>query len=58
MAMTVPDGARAVFLDKDGTLVRDVPYNADPDRIELLPRSICLPIVDLAGALSLGNHQP
>jgi D,D-heptose 1,7-bisphosphate phosphatase len=25
---------RAVFLDKDGTLVRDVPYNADPARIE------------------------
>ncbi len=38
MAMTDPDGARAVFLDKDGTLVRDIPYNADPDRIELLPR--------------------
>lgn len=28
---------RAVFLDKDGTLVRDVPYNVDPGRIELLP---------------------
>jgi histidinol-phosphate phosphatase family protein len=37
MAMTDPNGARAVFLDKDGTLVHDVPYNADPDRIELLP---------------------
>ena len=38
MAMTDPEGARAVFLDKDGTLVRDIPYNTDPDRIELLPR--------------------
>jgi len=28
---------RAVFLDKDGTLVRDVPYNVDPARIELMP---------------------
>lgn len=29
-------GARAaVFLDKDGTLVDDVPYNVDPDRIVL-----------------------
>lgn len=28
---------KAVFLDKDGTIVRDVSYNADPDKIELLP---------------------
>jgi histidinol-phosphate phosphatase family protein len=28
---------RAVFLDKDGTLVEDVPYNADPDRLRLTP---------------------
>ena len=27
----------AVFVDKDGTLVRDVPYNVDPDLIELAP---------------------
>jgi histidinol phosphatase-like enzyme len=26
---------RAVFLDKDGTLIEDVPYNADPARIRL-----------------------
>lgn len=38
MAMTDPERVRAVFLDKDGTLVHDVPYNADPDRVELLPR--------------------
>ena len=37
MAMTDPEAARAVFLDKDGTLIQDIPYNADPDRIELLP---------------------
>ena len=29
--------ARAVFVDKDGTLVQDVPYNVDPERIALLP---------------------
>ena len=29
--------ARAVFLDKDGTLVHDLPYNVDPSRIALLP---------------------
>jgi D,D-heptose 1,7-bisphosphate phosphatase len=28
---------RAVFLDKDGTLVVDVPYNVDPDRMMLMP---------------------
>lgn len=28
---------RAVFIDKDGTLVEDVPYNVDPDRIRLAP---------------------
>ena len=30
----------AVFLDKDGTLVEDVPYNVDPARIRLMPGSI------------------
>jgi histidinol-phosphate phosphatase family protein len=29
---------RAVFLDKDGTLIEDVPYNTDPDRVRLSPR--------------------
>jgi histidinol-phosphate phosphatase family protein len=28
---------KAVFVDKDGTLVHDVPYNVDPDRIVLIP---------------------
>jgi D,D-heptose 1,7-bisphosphate phosphatase len=32
--------ARAVFLDKDGTVIRDVPYNADPERIELAPGAV------------------
>jgi len=26
-----------VFLDKDGTLIQDVPYNVDPDQIRLAP---------------------
>ena len=29
--------APVVFLDKDGTLVEDVPYNADPARVRLAP---------------------
>lgn len=28
---------RAVFLDKDGTLIINVPYNVDPDQIVLCP---------------------
>jgi D-glycero-D-manno-heptose 1,7-bisphosphate phosphatase len=28
---------RAIFLDKDGTLVEDVPYNIDPARVRLSP---------------------
>ncbi len=27
--------SKAVFLDKDGTLVEDIPYNVDPERIRL-----------------------
>src|SRR5262245_59387911 len=30
---------RAVFLDKDGTLIEDVLYNVDPDRIQLTPEA-------------------
>lgn len=28
---------KAVFLDKDGTLVEDIPFNADPGKLRLLP---------------------
>lgn len=28
---------KAIFLDKDGTLIKDVPYNVNPDLVELLP---------------------
>lgn len=31
------DRTRAVFLDKDGTLITDVPYNVDPTRMQLEP---------------------
>jgi D-glycero-D-manno-heptose 1,7-bisphosphate phosphatase len=31
---------RAVFLDKDGTLVKDVPYNVDPAKVRLMPGAI------------------
>ncbi|MEZ5102044.1 MAG: HAD family hydrolase [Thermoleophilia bacterium] len=32
-------GHPAVFLDKDGTLVENVPYSADPDDLALTPRA-------------------
>ncbi|CAJ0858824.1 Histidine biosynthesis bifunctional protein HisB [Ralstonia sp. LMG 32965] len=32
-----PQPSPAVFLDKDGTLLEDVPYNVDPARIALAP---------------------
>lgn len=40
--MNPPDhpGDRAVFLDKDGTLIVDVPYNVDPSLIELAPGAV------------------
>ncbi len=28
---------KVIFLDKDGTLIPDIPYNVDPGRISLLP---------------------
>ncbi|WBQ08305.1 HAD-IIIA family hydrolase [Kribbella sp. CA-293567] len=32
-----PGPIRAVLFDRDGTLVHDVPYNGDADRVELVP---------------------
>jgi D-glycero-D-manno-heptose 1,7-bisphosphate phosphatase len=31
---------RAVLFDRDGTLVRDVPYNGDPARVEPMPTAL------------------
>ena len=31
------NAGRAVFVDKDGTLVENLPYNVDPERIALAP---------------------
>ena len=32
-----PGSRRAVFLDRDGTVITDADYLADPDRVELIP---------------------
>jgi histidinol-phosphate phosphatase family protein len=37
VAVTDPHREPAIFVDKDGTLVHDVPYNVDPARIALAP---------------------
>jgi D,D-heptose 1,7-bisphosphate phosphatase len=31
---------KAVFIDKDGTLVEDLPYNVDPEQIRLMPDAV------------------
>ncbi|SFN79484.1 D,D-heptose 1,7-bisphosphate phosphatase [Nitrosospira briensis] len=35
MAVERIEGRRAVFIDKDGTLIHDVPYNVDPKNVRL-----------------------
>ncbi|SEP26718.1 HAD-IIIA family hydrolase [Nitrosovibrio sp. Nv6] len=35
MAVEPMEGGRAVFIDKDGTLIHDVPYNVDPRHVWL-----------------------
>jgi histidinol-phosphate phosphatase family protein len=37
--LTRPGPPQAVLLDRDGTLVEDVPYNGDPARVVLRPRA-------------------
>jgi D-glycero-D-manno-heptose 1,7-bisphosphate phosphatase len=32
--------AKAIFLDKDGTLIPDIPYNVNPDLITIVPDAI------------------
>jgi len=47
-----PSLRRAVFLDRDGTLIHDPGYLADPDGVELLPRvAESLPALSQAGFL-------
>jgi histidinol-phosphate phosphatase family protein len=50
----------AVFLDKDGTLIENVPYNVDRSRIRLAPRAIdaLLLLSGLGYELILVSNQP
>jgi D-glycero-D-manno-heptose 1,7-bisphosphate phosphatase len=51
---------RAVFLDKDGTLIHDVPYNVDPTRIVLTKNTgLALQLLKANGfALIVISNQP
>jgi histidinol-phosphate phosphatase family protein len=50
----------AVFLDKDGTLVHDVPYNVDPQQLRFTPHAIeALRLLQAAGwPLIVVTNQP
>ncbi len=53
-------GRRAVFIDKDGTLVEDVPYNVDPALLGFTPHASAA-LRQLAGAgyrLVVVSNQP
>lgn len=51
---------RAVFIDKDGTLIADVAYNVDPDRIMLTPGAgAALQLLQASGfELIVVSNQP
>lgn len=46
--------ARAVLFDRDGTLVRDVPYNGDPELVEPLPGAVAAVQAARAAGLRVG----
>lgn len=50
---------RAVLFDRDGTLVRDVPYNGDPRRVEPMPGAadVVRRLRDLGVAVGLVSNQ-
>jgi D-glycero-D-manno-heptose 1,7-bisphosphate phosphatase len=51
---------RAVFIDKDGTLVEDVPYNVDPAKLRFTPHAIdgLRLLCDRGWRLIVVTHQP
>jgi len=50
---------RAVFLDRDGTVIRDVGYPSDPDEVDLLPGSAeaLRRLIDAGWSLVLVSNQ-
>jgi D-glycero-D-manno-heptose 1,7-bisphosphate phosphatase len=58
--MAVTQGDKAVFLDKDGTLVEDVPYNVDPAHIRFTAGAIegLRLLVDRGFRIFVVSNQP
>jgi D-glycero-D-manno-heptose 1,7-bisphosphate phosphatase len=63
--MSVADGGggaprAAVFLDKDGTLIHDVPFNVDPERVEFSEGAFrgLARLADAGYALIVVSNQP
>jgi len=58
--MAVTRNGRAVFLDKDGTLVENVPYNVDPARIRFTAGAIeaLRLLIDQGYRLFVVSNQP
>jgi histidinol-phosphate phosphatase family protein len=55
-----PQQRAAVFIDKDGTLIDDVPYNTDPQRVRFTPHALAgLQLIARRGfALFIVTNQP
>lgn len=50
---------KAVFLDKDGTLIKDMPYNVDPELIELTQDAVEeLQLLHAAGYRGNCDYEP
>ena len=60
MGVAMTPRRTAVFIDKDGTLVHDVPYNVDPDRLAFTPHAVeGLRLLQAQGhALVIVTNQP
>ncbi|HEX5535460.1 MAG TPA: HAD-IIIA family hydrolase [Actinomycetales bacterium] len=53
-ALAWPPPLRAVLLDRDGTLIEDLPYNGDPERVRPMPGAVEAVHRLRAAALSVG----
>lgn len=56
----MPDTSRAIFLDKDGTLIENVPHNVDRTRIRLQPGAVdaLLLLSGLGYRIIVASNQP
>jgi len=59
-AVAAPGHGRAVFVDKDGTLVENIPYNVDPDLLRFTPSALVglRALADVGYAIIVVTNQP